>query len=220
MAPDLDLRAGRLRRAFGLLAPIYDALFYQTSEEIWEAALSLLQPQAGERILDAGCGTGRLLIALSHLVGAQGTVQGVDIAPAMCRAAQQLATRTEHPAGVGISTADVRRLPFPDHSFDGAVSVLTLELLKPGGTEAALRELARVVRPGGRIVVAALADAVTTDRPLQYYEMLRYVLPLAWLGRPLALRRLAHAEGLSPRIAMRRQFLRLPVDVVLIGVPS
>ncbi len=220
MAQDLDARAGRLRRSFSMLASLYDSLFYQTSEEIWEAALSLLQPQEGERVLDVGSGTGRLLIALSHLVGAKGRVEGVDISPGMCRVAERLLTATEHPSPAAVRQADARRLPFEDGAFDGAVSVLTLELLKPGQTEAALSELARVVRPGGRIVVASLADATAVDRQLQYYEILRHALPLAWFGRPLALRRLAHAAGLTPRIAMRRSFLRLPVDVLLTSRPE
>ncbi len=220
MASDLDARAGRLRRSFNLLAPVYDMLFYVTSEEIWEAALSLLQPQEGERILDAGCGTGRLLIALSQLVGAQGSVEGVDVSPAMCRQAERQIALAAHPSQISVAPGDARRLPFPDASFDGALSALTLELLPQGQTEAALRELARVVRPGGRIVVASLADAVTVDRQLQYYELLRRILPFAWFGRPIALRRLARDAGLLPRIAMRREFMRLPIDVLLIGVPE
>ncbi|MDA8345478.1 MAG: methyltransferase domain-containing protein [Thermaerobacter sp.] len=220
MASDLDLRAGRLRRSFNLLAPAYDFLFFQTTEEVWEAALSLLQPQEGEKILDVGSGTGRLLIALSQLVGASGSVQGLDISPAMCRSAERQIARTPHPSEIAVIPGDARRLPFADDSFDGAVSVLTLELLQRGQTEAALGELSRVVRRGGRIVVASIADAVTSDRPLQYYELLRRAFPLAYFGRPIALRRLAHAAGLTPRIAMRRAFLRLPVDVLLIGVPQ
>lgn len=220
MTRDLDRRAGRLRRGFNILARAYDFLFYQTTEEVWEATLGLVQPQPGERLLEVGSGTGRLLIALSQLAGGDGSVEGVDLSPAMCREAQRQIGHAQCPAPVGVTLSDARRLPFADHSFDAAVSVLTLELLPREGTEAALRELGRVVRPGGRIVIASLADAVTLERPLQYYELVRRILPLPYFGRPLALRRLALAAGLTPRIAVRRAFLRLPIDVLLISVPT
>ncbi|MFF4694837.1 class I SAM-dependent methyltransferase [Streptomyces chattanoogensis] len=108
------------------------------------AALGL---QEGDRVLDAGCGTGRALPALRAAVGPRGTVLGVDLTPEMLREAER-AGRDRY---AGLLLADVTRLPLPDGALDavfaaGLVSHLTD--LADG-----LAELARTVRPGGRLAL-------------------------------------------------------------------
>jgi len=198
---------------------LYDMFMFEASQETWAAVLALMRPAPGDRVLDAGCGTGRLAIALADLVGEEGDVQAVDVSPAMLRQAARQIARTPLAGGIELRQADLRRLPYPDDAFQAAAASLVLELLSPEGTEAALRELMRVVRPGGRIVVAALAEELPYGRTLSFYLVLRAILRLSALGRPLALRRLAAEAGLLPRISMRRSLLRLPVDILLCEVP-
>jgi 2-polyprenyl-3-methyl-5-hydroxy-6-metoxy-1,4-benzoquinol methylase len=104
----------------------------------------------GERVLDAGCGAGAIARAAAETVGPSGTVVGVDA----CREAIEAAAgRT--PTGLGV-TYLVRRVEhlagIPDRSFDCITMGLVLEQLPD--LEAALRELWRVLRPGGRIVAS------------------------------------------------------------------
>lgn len=101
----------------------------------------------GDRVLDAGCGTGRALPALRSAVGPSGTVVGVDLTPQMLAAAQ----RAGRAADGALLLADVARLPLRDGSLDGVFAAgLIAHLPDPGAN---LRELARVVRPGGRLAL-------------------------------------------------------------------
>ncbi len=199
---------------------LYDMFMFETSQETWEAALALLHPSPGEQVLDVGTGTGRLAIALGDQVGDEGKVYGVDISPAMLRQARRQVARTPISDRIDLRLGDIRALPFADGSLDGAVVSLVLELLPPEGTSAALAELRRVVRPGGRIVLAALAEEMPYGRTLSFYLVLRSIFRLAALGRPLALRKLATQAGLLARISMRRDLLRLPIDILLCEVPK
>lgn len=113
-----------------------------------EKLVSLLAPQPGERALDIGCGPGLTTEALAVAVGAQGRVSGVDIAPPMLAIAQR---RCASLAQVSFELADVNRLPYADASFDVALASQVYEYVD--AIDAALVELARVIRPGGRAVL-------------------------------------------------------------------
>ncbi|MEV7829701.1 class I SAM-dependent methyltransferase [Streptomyces subrutilus] len=101
----------------------------------------------GDRVLDAGCGTGRALPALRAAVGPGGTVLGADLTPQMLAAAQ----RAGRAADGALLLADVARLPLRDGALDAVFAAgLIAHLPDP---VANLRELARVVRPGGRLAL-------------------------------------------------------------------
>lgn len=115
-----------------------------------QAVLRLLAPREGERILDIGAGPGFLALDLARAVGEDGTVEGIDVAGAMVAMAQR---RCAGFPNVRLQTGDPTRLPFPDGAFDAAVSVQVFEYIEE--VDAALAELARVLRPGGRAVAVA-----------------------------------------------------------------
>src|SRR4051812_16656416 len=98
----------------------------------------------GERVLDVGSGPGFLAAELAADVGPHGVVDGVDVSDSMLA----IAARRPRRAGaavVRLHRADATSLPFPDASFDAAVSTQVYEYVADIG--AALRELARVLRP-------------------------------------------------------------------------
>ena len=107
-----------------------------------------LGAQPGERILDAGCGPGFYASELLEQVGAEGSVVGVDVSPQMLAVA---ARRGEGRGNAEFLEAPVTSLPLEDASVDRAVSIQVLEYVSD--VDAALRELNRVVRPGGRVVL-------------------------------------------------------------------
>lgn len=109
---------------------------------------SSLAAAPGERILDVGCGPGFLSAELHEEVGPAGSVVGIDSSPAMLALAAQ---RCDRLGNVTLHPGDAISLPVPDASFDGAVCVQVLEYV--ADTLAALRELYRALRPGGRVVV-------------------------------------------------------------------
>lgn len=107
------------------------------------AAVAELGLRVGDVVLDAGCGTGRALPVLRQAVGANGTVLGADLTPAMLeRAAREGRDR----AGL-LLLADAARLPLRDGVVDAVFGAGLISHLP--GPERGLRELARVVRPDG-----------------------------------------------------------------------
>ncbi|MFE2102697.1 MULTISPECIES: class I SAM-dependent methyltransferase [unclassified Streptomyces] len=109
----------------------------------YAAAVANLDLRQGDRVLDAGCGTGRALAPLRAAVGPSGVVAGVDLTPAMLHAA---ARAGRHHVG-RLLLADVAALPLRSGSMDAVFAAgLIAHLPKPSEN---LRELVRVVRPGG-----------------------------------------------------------------------
>ncbi|GGQ66777.1 class I SAM-dependent methyltransferase [Couchioplanes azureus] len=107
-------------------------------------SMAVLAPAPGERVLDAGCGTGRNLAAM---LAAGARPSGVDFSPGMLAVA-----RRRHP-GVPLIEADLEgRLPFGDGEFDAVYCALLAEHLAEPGR--AMAEFARVLRPGGRLVLS------------------------------------------------------------------
>ncbi len=110
-----------------------------------ELVMRLVQPQHGEHILDAGCGSG---IFTAPLVDAGARITGIDVSlPMLEWAEKRLPEQT-------FLAADMCDLPFEDASFDKSVSITALEFIEDA--QQAMDELWRVTKPGGLIVVATL----------------------------------------------------------------
>lgn len=123
----------------GLFVP---ALFGQWAPKVADAA----RIQPGQRVLDVACGTGILAREIALRIGSMGRVTGIDSARGMIAVAGQIAPEIEWREGVAES------LPFPDESFDVVVSQFGLMFLTD--RKQALREMGRVLVPGGRLAVA------------------------------------------------------------------
>ncbi|MEV0780503.1 class I SAM-dependent methyltransferase [Streptomyces sp. NPDC050433] len=135
-----------IQEFFGVRAADWDARFPDDGPAYAAAAAGMgLRP--GDSVLDAGCGTGRALSALRDAVGPRGTVLGADLTPEMLVAA----VRSGRDAVGALLLADVARLPLRAHSLDAVFAAgLIAHLPEPAAN---LRELARVVRPGGSLAL-------------------------------------------------------------------
>ncbi|MDT9686573.1 class I SAM-dependent methyltransferase [Streptomyces sp. TRM76323] len=131
---------------FAARAADWDARFPDDGPA-YAAAVTGIGLRPGDAVLDAGCGTGRALPALRDAVGPGGTVVGVDLTPAMLEAA----VRAGRDDSGALLLGDVGRLPLRDGVFDAVFGAgLVSHLSRPAED---LRELARVVRPGGRLAL-------------------------------------------------------------------
>lgn len=110
--------------------------------------LKALELKQGERVLDIGSGPGLLACDIAASVGPAGRVCGIDISEDMLTMSRR---RCADQPWTEFQKADATKLPYPDDSFDTAVSTQVYEYVADVPT--ALAELHRVVRPGGRVVV-------------------------------------------------------------------
>jgi ubiquinone/menaquinone biosynthesis C-methylase UbiE len=105
----------------------------------------------GQHVLDVGCGDGLLTAVAAAAVGPEGHAVGLDAAPEMVAWAQKRHPEAKFVAG----SADA--IPAPDGHFDAVLSSFVIHHLAPESREAAVREMARVLRPGGRLLLAEIA---------------------------------------------------------------
>jgi ubiquinone/menaquinone biosynthesis C-methylase UbiE len=131
---------------FSARAAEWDARFPDDGPA-YAAAVAELGLRKGDHVLDAGCGTGRALPPLREAVGSSGVVLGADLTPAMLEAA----VRAGRDGAGRLLLADVAALPLRTASLD-AVFAAGLVAHLPNPVEN-LRELARVVRPGGKLAL-------------------------------------------------------------------
>jgi ubiquinone/menaquinone biosynthesis C-methylase UbiE len=133
-------------------------------EQWWDDAFTdfvkdMLQPRPGRRILDVGCGRGKTQVHLSRLRLTQVQLFAVDLVIERVQAA--LTTARSHNIRAGFAAADACALPFPDGTFDSTFTVAVLQHISD--VSRAVGELARVTRPGGRVV------AVEPDNAARYF---------------------------------------------------
>jgi arsenite methyltransferase len=142
-----------------------EALLAQVPEGSAESFAGVANPfslgelEPGERVLDLGCGAGLDSLVAAQMVGPEGSVTGIDMTPEMLTKARAGAEQL----GVGNVTfveGEVERLPFPDESFDVAISNGVIDLVPD--KDAVFAELQRVLVPGGRIQIAD----VTIQQPV------------------------------------------------------
>ncbi len=127
----------------------------------------------GDRVLDCATGTGDLAIEFKKAVGSTGKVMGTDF----CEEMLELAPPKAKKAGLDIQfqTADAMNLPFGDDSFD--VTSIGYGIRNVADPQLAIREMARVVKPGGRVMILETGDS--PDTPLRgFFEFyFRQVIP-------------------------------------------
>jgi SAM-dependent methyltransferase len=131
-------------------------------KEYKRRTFELMAARAGNRVLDVGCGRGDDVLALARIVGSNGGAVGVDRSTAMLDVGRAAARE----AGISAEfvEGDATSLPFGDETFDACRIDRTLEHL--ADPEKAVRELARVCRPGGRVVtIEPDWDTVAIDAP-------------------------------------------------------
>jgi ubiquinone/menaquinone biosynthesis C-methylase UbiE len=127
-----------------------------------ERILSLAHLQPGETVLDIGCGTGTLPILAKRQVGASGAVHGVDASPEMIVRAREKARRAG--ADVILTEGAVQNLSLPDAEVDVVLSTLMLHHVPRAARPQIVREIKRVLKPGGRFFAVDFVKPAAGER--------------------------------------------------------
>lgn len=123
-------------------------------EPIARSAIQALHLPSGSRGLDAGCGIGLQATLLAEAVGPAGHVTGLDLSPTFLTHARQIAQKSSLSERISFREGDVGHLPFDGNAFDWAWSANCVGY-HPADPLPPLKELARVVKPGGSVVILA-----------------------------------------------------------------
>jgi demethylmenaquinone methyltransferase / 2-methoxy-6-polyprenyl-1,4-benzoquinol methylase len=200
-----SLEEGQVRAMFDRIAGLYDAMNQVMTAGLhhrWrERAADLARLGPGDRALDVATGTGDLALELARRVGPDGEVIGSDFSEAMLERARAKAPHLSFQWGNALE------LPYPDDRFDAATVGFGARNFSdlPRG----LREMARVVRPGGRVVV--LEITTPTRPPLSTFFSLWFDRVVPALGRfadsqaysylPLSVKRFPGPRDLAAEMA-------------------
>ncbi|MFN8108914.1 MAG: bifunctional demethylmenaquinone methyltransferase/2-methoxy-6-polyprenyl-1,4-benzoquinol methylase UbiE [Thermoleophilia bacterium] len=175
------LPAGDVRAMFDRIAPRYDLLNRVMTAGLdgrWrEAAAAAADVAAGGSAIDACCGTGDLALALARRVTRAGRVLGVDFAENMLELAREKAAQQDLP--VEFVAGDALALPAPDDAFDAAT--VAFGIRNVSDLDGDIAEMARVVRPGGRVVILE----ITTPARLRAFYQAWFDRTIPLLGRVL-----------------------------------
>ncbi|MGH3673162.1 MAG: class I SAM-dependent methyltransferase [Pseudonocardiaceae bacterium] len=145
-------------------AGIVDAHFEACASH-YHAALERVGIRAGWRVLDAGCGSGAFLPWLADLVGPGGGISAVDLAEENASRAAERMRSYRSRCDLNVRQGDILDLPYADGAFDAVWCANTTQYLDDDQLHRALRELRRVVRPGGIVAVKDLDAGLITVRP-------------------------------------------------------
>ncbi len=114
--------------------------------------IELAKVKPGESVLDVACGTGAITLTAHTYAGPTGKVYGVDASPEMIETAKKKAARSA--PGVVFQLGLAEKLDFPDGTFDVVISRLAIHHLPDDLKRKAFAEMLRVLKPGGRVLIA------------------------------------------------------------------
>ena len=185
------------RYGWDLASNDYDPLWQEQLAPARTGTLDLASLAPGEHVLDLACGTGLVTLAAADTVGANGTVVGTDLSGQMVEVARQRAD-TRQLQNVTFARMDAETLDLPDATFDAVLCSLGLMYLPDPAR--AVREWLRVLKPGGRVVIAVWGKRVNCGWspvfPIVDAEVESEVCPLFFsLGEPDALASLCRDNG-------------------------
>lgn len=134
-------------------APAWLDLHFLAMQPEYEEMLQWVGIQPGWHVLDAACGNGSFLPLMTELVGPDGKVSAVDLAPENVQVVEARASQSQWPAPVSARVGNILNLPYENQSFDAVWCANTTQYLSDTEVEQAFKEFRRVVRPGGLIAI-------------------------------------------------------------------
>lgn len=198
------------RASYDRLSRWYDALGHASEWPFTARGLRMLRVQAGEAVLEIGCGTGHALVALA---GEAGHVYGLDLSAGMLAVAHERVRKAGPAVTVHLVQGDGAHLPYAAASFDAVFMSFTLELFDTPEIPMVLAKCRHVLRPSGRLGVVALAQA--DNLAVRLYEWAHRRFPHAVDCRPIQAEAALQAAGFEVAACEQGTMWGLPVEMVV-----
>ena len=173
--------ATRTRRVYDVVAGVYPVSTYFFHSRAHACALKHSGIRDGMKVLEVATGSGEMF---EHLVRVNptGMTFGLDLSPNMAANAQKRARKLRPQAAAHCGAVDVRNLPFRNATFDSVMCCYLIELLSQEDIKQTLREIHRVLRPGGRFSLVVIGENVGFFN--QMYKVAGTLVPAFW-GRQI-----------------------------------
>jgi ubiquinone/menaquinone biosynthesis C-methylase UbiE len=179
MTPELDHAKKKAASTYNAASDFYDHPANTFWSRYGRQTVERLRLIAGERVLDVCCGSGASAIPAAKIVGPTGSVVGVDLAENLLALARGKA-KDRGLANIEFRSGDMTQLPFDDSSFDVVVCVFGIFFVPD--MEAALRELKRVLRVGGKLAITTWGPRFFEPASTVFWESVRDVRPDLYKG--------------------------------------
>ncbi|MEZ6123150.1 MAG: methyltransferase domain-containing protein [Planctomycetaceae bacterium] len=210
------------RRFYDRISSVYDLIADAGERKTRQAGLNALDVQSGESVLEIGFGTGHSLQFLTEAVGETGHICGVDLSTGMHHAALLRLEQAGLAGRVELKVSAVPPIPWPDETFDAVTLSFTLELFPLNQIPEVLSEIRRVLKPGGRIGVVAMAvtpDGKEDSVLEKTYRWMHQHFPHIVDCQPIAAAQLIETAGFRLIHQEHHEIWSLPV-AVLVGLKS
>ncbi len=210
------------KRFYNRISSVYDALSDSSEHKAREKGLEMLGVGPGEQVLEIGFGTGHSLVELARLVGPEGGVCGVDISEGMRRIAANRAEKEGFEDRISLKVASIPPIPYQDGRFDAVTLSFTLELFPDQHVGEVLREIRRILRPGGRLGVVAMSvplDGSSDSLMEKAYKWMHRHFPHIVDCRPIDVGGTLEKAGFSVSVQSLTSIWTMPV-IALVASPS
>jgi ubiquinone/menaquinone biosynthesis C-methylase UbiE len=165
----------KTKKYYAWRASNYDVMA-EWEKEFHAEAVEIANAQKGQRVLVVACGTGRGMIELAQAVGPTGRVDALDISEQMIEQARVKSDKLGLAERVHFKQGNAKALPYPDETFDIVYNGYMLDLIPLEGFEPILKEMRRVLKPGGKLVLLNMSKL---DEKKTFYESI-----YKWTGIP------------------------------------
>lgn len=200
----------------------YDRIsrFYDYTEGIFEkksinTALKHLNIKEGEVVLEIGFGTGNALIKIAGCIGKNGFAHGIDISPKMLERTNRKINKLGLSDRIKLTIGDAIKLPYPDNEFNAVFLSFTLELFDTPEIPEILKEIRRVLKPGGRLGIVSLSKDNRRSLFLRIYEWAHIKFPRSIDCRPIFAAYSLENAGFNINYKKKAKIFFVPLEIVI-----
>jgi demethylmenaquinone methyltransferase/2-methoxy-6-polyprenyl-1,4-benzoquinol methylase len=201
------------RAFYNKISKVYDLMAEHSEGPLRQKCLGMLAPQPGETLLEIGCGTGHITADLARAAGAQGRTYALDLSDGMLGQARQLLQREGLRGRVCLCCADATNMPLQDASVDALFMSFTLELFDNPEIPVVLGECRRILRPRGRLAIAAVSKEGHHELLVGAYEWTHRHFPNFLDCRPIFAKRSIEQAGFQVQDS-EIGMMWVPVEIV------